>query len=196
MSLTEHEQRIADLDIAVDPNSDGYDHIRIHPKATTSLGRMLCHATRLPFVHEKYGGFASMEAYWQWVRSGMQHDSLRSKHGYSAFRAGLRYPTCQMTDFHLLIISGLYAQIHQHEKFKDLLILSDIPIIQYSSEYGETDFVRDRSHPWYFAALHQLRIELQRTHVSPVKQKLPFKGAQILQESLLASLPKDSMSLA
>lgn len=181
--------KLSSFDFRIDPTADGYDHIRIHPKAVTSLGRYLCHAAHTSFTHPKFGTFASMEAYWQWVRTGMRHDALRELHGHKAVKIGMRYLAVQNKNFHALIIEGLKAKIAQHSKIQDLLILSDIPIIQYNDELGNGDFMLDHNHDWYFDALHEIRKEYQAV-LSKRHKKLPFKAAQLLEESLLGLLPR------
>lgn len=185
----------AAFDISVDPQTDGYDHIRIHPKASTSLGRCLCHSARTPFTHPLHGRFASMEAYWQWVRTGMKHDGLKAIYGHRAVGYGLRFPQVEQKNFRAIILEGLEAKIKEHAKIKELLVLSDIPFLQYTDLVGNGDYIVDHTHDWYLDGLHAIRKDWQQKLETKSSKFLPFKTCQLLEETFLGSLPKDPIAL-
>lgn len=187
--------KTAAFDIIIDPHTDGYDHIRIHPKAATNLGRCLCHSARTPFTHTQYGQFASMEAYWQWIRTGMQHDHLKAVHGERAIGYGLRYLNVPCTNFRELILGGLKAKVEDHPKIQELLVLSDAPFLQYTDPLGIGDYWVDHAHDWYMEGLESLRESWQTKLDVKQSKYLPFKSCQLLEETFLGALPKDPVTL-
>lgn len=123
----------------ISPDDDGVQHINVYSQGRTPLGRWLSNFTYAPFEHPIYGRFASMEAYWYWVATGMQHDHLRRFYDFSAKRQGVVLPRVPMEtlDFYLLIVEGFLCKLLDapDAAFIDLA-KSDLPFVHY--------FVKDK----------------------------------------------------
>lgn len=73
--------------MSIKPQDDGIKHIRISPKGKTSLGRKLHISAYRPFIHDDYGYFASVIAFWSYLESNI--DSLRDLHHANLIRISL-----------------------------------------------------------------------------------------------------------
>lgn len=100
------------------PENDGVDHINVCSHGKTQLGQLATNFAHVPFRHPKFGFFASMEAYWYWVKTGMKHDTLRRLYGATAKTAGIRLPIVMMKEdeFTDLMCDGLRCKVMQNAK--------------------------------------------------------------------------------
>lgn len=175
--------RLTSFDIKVSPETDGYDHIRIHPRAATCLGRALWHGARSAFEHPRHGSFQSMEAYWQWLRTGKQHDHLRNFHGERAFSVGVRHETVPCMNFRRQITEGLHHRITQSKRVVDLMLMGDVPFLQYNDDANVGDYLVIHRWDWYIKSLDSIRRSLHKQH-GQATQPFDFKIPQITQESI------------
>lgn len=175
--------QLTSFDFKVDPETDGYDHIRIHPRAHTYLGRAMWHGARSPFRHPRYGQFASMEAYWQWLRTGRRHEHLRSLYGKRAYSCGLRHDTVPMHGFRRAIVEGLSCRIEQSASTLMLLRMSTLPFLQYSNDDDGSDYTVIRTWDWYTQSLERRRLHIQR-RLGTTPQPFEFPMSQLLIESI------------
>lgn len=115
------------------PRDDGFTHLNIYSKAATSLGRALSNFSKLGFEHPLHGWFQSMEAYWYYVSTGMQHDDLRPLSGYQAKQWGRQYPRVPIEEevFQHHIRVGLDARFAAHPWLRHELALSTLPLVHY-----------------------------------------------------------------
>jgi hypothetical protein len=151
------------FDLEVSPQTDGLDHIRVGLSGKTILGRMLSPVYHLPLTHRHCGNFASMEAYWQWIRSGMDHCHLKELHGERATLLGNRHLRVHHNEFRAAIIEGVTAQISQNKQLSDLLCLSKLPLIEYARLNGDTSYVLEHGHDWYYDAISVIRAQLLKS---------------------------------
>lgn len=63
--------------LSIDPSDDTIDHIRIHPRARSPLGRYLDDSAVTPFVVPGEGNFKSMDAYCVWLLSDHRKGTRR-----------------------------------------------------------------------------------------------------------------------
>lgn len=178
---------MSQFDFHVHPSTDGFDHIRIHPEAETVLGRLLCNAAHMRFTHPIYGEFASMEGYWQWLRTGMRHELLRTVTGHRAYSIGIRYTTSALGDFRNLVLEGLRCKIQQctyggGKRLSDLIVLSNIPFIQYSVDPDYDDYIVDHSFQWFHDGLTQIRADYLAA--LPPHKRFSFPTGQLLEETM------------
>lgn len=177
------------FDFHIHPSTDGFDHIRIHPSAETALGRLLCNAAHLPLIHPIYGEFACMEGYWQWLRTGMQHELFRTVMGHRAYSIGMRYTTLVIPDFRKRVLEGLDCKITQGtygggKRLSDLIVLSNIPFVQYALDLDYGDYIVDHNFQWFHEGLTQIR----ENHLStlPDNKRFAFPTGQLLEETMLS----------
>ncbi len=151
-------------DAKPDPEMDGVDHINVYSKARTELGKQLSNFAHIPFSHPAFGFFASMEAYWYWLSTGKQHDSLRRLYGATAKTAGIRLTPVKMdeTQFRNLIEDGLRLKVVQNAKLCQALRKSTLPLRHYYV-YGNTPPVvnEQRKHQWQMECLEAIRATLK-----------------------------------
>lgn len=146
------------------PENDGVDHLNVYSKAKTALGRELSNLAHVALNHPKYGFFASMEAYWYWIKSGMKHDQLRRLYGMTAKTAGIRETPVMIDDavFKDLIRDGLRLKVVQNSKLCEALRQSSLPLRHYYV-YGSNPPVvhSKRDHQWQMECLEDIRRCLQ-----------------------------------
>lgn len=74
--------------MAWNPEYDGKTHINAYSRGKTEIGRLLSNFAQTPFTCED-GAFASVEAYWYWLRAPEHvRDRLRPLWGFEAKRVG------------------------------------------------------------------------------------------------------------
>lgn len=105
------------------PENDGVDHINICSHGKTLLGQLGTNFAHVPFRHPEFGFFASMEAYWYWIKTGLIHNQLRRLYGATAKTAGIRLPivTMKETDFIDHMCDGMRCKVMQNAKLLDAL---------------------------------------------------------------------------
>lgn len=100
--------------LEITPLTDGNSHINIYSKAKTQLGHDLSNFSTLGIKHPEYGRFASLEAYWYWLASGKQFDSVRDLTGIAAKRGGKMYPRVDNPNFEEEFTQGIHLRFQQH----------------------------------------------------------------------------------
>jgi hypothetical protein len=142
-------------------NDDGVTHLNIWSKARTELGQAASNFALTPFTHPDYGGFASIEALWYWLATGMQHNELRRLYGVSAKTAGKRLPRVEMDSekFQSIIEEAIRLKFEQTPGLKKLLIDSLLPFEHYFVYGHDNDVIRDQRprHGWQTDYLEHLR---------------------------------------
>lgn len=113
------------------PESDGVDHINVYSNGRTILGRQLSNLAHTPFIHPEYGAFASIEGFWHWAGTGMQHESLRSMHGIAALKKGRTFTKVIIDNFEEIIKSAIEVKINTYPLLKLGLIKNKLPLTHY-----------------------------------------------------------------
>jgi len=150
------------------PVNDGVDHINIYSKGTTELGRLLSNFAHTPFTCE-HGAFASVEAYWYWLRSpkaGINNlAKLRTLHGFAAKKFGrtLVAPDADQIyvgdDFEALIKDAFREKLIAHPHIQIMLRDSALPLAHYYVFKGAP---KAAGHEWQVEYWEELRKRLQR----------------------------------
>jgi len=151
-------------DVTPNPEHDGVDHINVYSRGRTPLGRALSNLEHIAINHPKYGFFASLEAFWYWVSTGMQHDDLRRLYGATAKSAGIRYIPVKMDESHFvnLIQDALRLKVAQNPKLREELKKSDLPLRHYFVYGNNPPVVREqRKHMWQMQCLENIRAALK-----------------------------------
>lgn len=152
--------------LQLDPLNDGVDHINVYSNGRTELGRQLSNLAHMPFVHPRYGKFASVEGFWHWVSTGMEHDILRSLHGLEALRKGRTYPMVMIDNFEEIIKSGIEAKINSYPLLKMGLITKKLPLAHYFVFKGKGDapdkVVVQEQFRWIVAHLEHFANQLRK----------------------------------
>lgn len=125
-----------------DPNEDGLTHINIYSKGRTQLGRNLSNFATTPFQDPDYGHFNSMEGFWYWAATGLEHDILRRLMGYNAKTHGRSLRQIFNPDFEAVICQGLVSKLECNPFLLSALLSSDLPLHHYYN-YGGKVIVPD-----------------------------------------------------
>jgi hypothetical protein len=115
----------------IDPTKDGVDFINIYSQGKTGIGKKLSHFAHTPFTHPFFGPFESMEGFWFYMKTGKQHDQLRSLYGNRAKQYGKQLKTIHYAEFKEDILAGNYQKIIQDEALCQAFINSDLPLTHY-----------------------------------------------------------------
>lgn len=116
----------------INPSQDGIDHINVYSKGKSELGRLLTNFAFTPFKHPKYGHFASMEAFWYWLGTGMQHNKLRCLYGTSAKNAGRLLERVEHPNFKEEISEAIRFKLQQTPEIVILLMrIKPMPLAHY-----------------------------------------------------------------
>lgn len=112
---------------------DGVDHINIHPvHAKTELGQLLSNNAKQPFNHPLFGTFATMEGYWNYIKTKGGCDSFRlPNQGYIHRKRAMELKTYRIENFQDIILEGIYFKIMANEHLKQLLLKNELPIVHY-----------------------------------------------------------------
>lgn len=139
------------------PATDGIDHINVYSNGNTELGRLLSNLAHTPFTHSIYGNFASVEGFWHWIGTGMQHDILRTLHGINALKKGRTYDKVYIDNFEEIIKSGIEAKINTYPLLKIGLITNKLPLAHYfvfkHKQNGLDRIVHQKQFRWIVAHL-------------------------------------------
>lgn len=145
-----------------DPKEDGLTHLNVWSKAQTELGRLLSNFAHTPFYHPKYGRFASMEAFFYWVSTGMVHDHLKDLYGYLAKKEGKKYPRVNVVKFDRLVSRAVVLKIIQTPELMLLLSECSLPLVHYyvygnieNDKYAVVD--RTEQDRWLLRSIEQAR---------------------------------------
>lgn len=133
------------------PNEDGVTHVNVYSKGKTQLGRLLTNFAFTPFKHPSYGHFASMEAFWYWLSTGMQHNKLRSLYGSSAKTVGRQLERVQNVRFEEEITQAIICKLEQTSEIQTLFKQTKpLPLAHYYV-YGVGDnarIIQKPEHAW------------------------------------------------
>jgi len=141
---------------------DGVDHINVWEYAKTSLGKALNHLADMPFKHDIYGKFHSMEAFWYYIRSKSGDDQIRQMSGFRARRFGMNLEAKKVKDFRAVIADANWQKIKAYPLLKQELKELLLPIDAYYINNPELNVrIRPVSSMWLVPALHEIRVALQ-----------------------------------
>ena len=122
-------------------SEDGVTHVNIYSKARTELGRLLTNFSPLGFTHPEYGEFKSLEAFWYWLGTGKQWDSLRELSGYDAKRVGKNYRQISLENFQEEFKRAILLRFQQHPDLTKLFLANTLPLTHYYTFGGGEQFV-------------------------------------------------------
>lgn len=140
------------------PETDGINHINVYSKGATQLGRDLSNFAPIGFEHPQYGHFASMEAFYHWVKTGMSCDELRPLFGYWAKQAAKDLPIVPHDNFESIISEGLRCKVLQNHWLAESLGSSTLPLVHYYNYGGR--IVVPKGQDYQMRVLTELREEL------------------------------------
>jgi hypothetical protein len=146
------------MNFQIVPENDGVDHINVYSKGLTQLGRDLSNFAPIGFTHPKYGNFASMEAFYQWVKTGMVCEEIRPLFGYWAKMAAKELPVAFPDNFESIISEGLRYKVMQNEFLAEALKKSTLPLVHYYNYGGR--IVVPKGQEYQMRVLTELRDEL------------------------------------
>lgn len=115
----------------ISPSLDGESHINIHSNGATQLGRLLCDMAHTPFKHPVFGQFESLEGYRHWLRTGRQHDALKTLWGQAAKIKGGKLSERKDPQYSAYLIEGVHCKVDQTPDLYEMLLATQLPITCY-----------------------------------------------------------------
>lgn len=138
--------------------ADGVDHINIWEKGSTDLGVALSHMADLPFTHETYGKFRSIEGFWHYIRSISRDDRTRMMAGYKAKKFGDTLESQRVDDFKAIIMDANWQKIKQYPPLIEEIKNSNLPFdIYYLFNNDENVRIRPASAYWLLDGFNVIR---------------------------------------
>lgn len=144
-------------------STDGQDHINIHPRAVSILGKMLSFWRHTPFVHPAYGPFHSIEGFSHYFRTGCVNDELRYVSGFKAKQLGVSYGSSRNisnAEYKLELAYACYEKIRQNPEILKQLVSSELPFDSYylfSTTPGGSIVVEAKDVDWIVSTFTELR---------------------------------------
>lgn len=108
--------------------ADGVTHINVYSKGVTSLGRALSNFARTPFTLDGVS-FASVEAYWYWVKTGGA--SPRNTYGYWAKAEGKKFEPTHEDPTKEQLKEAYKAKLTAHPHILEQLLENKLPLAHY-----------------------------------------------------------------
>ncbi len=171
------------------PENDGVDHINVCSHGKTPLGQLATNFAHVPFRHPVHGFFASMEAYWYWVKTGMKHETLRRLYGATAKTAGIQFPIVMMPqeEFVNLMCDGLRCKVMQNAKLLKALKESTLPLRHYFvlNTGGNTVVNEPNRNKWLWRCLEEIRTLLQED------MQIKLNDGTVLFTDLIKEVPEN-----
>ena len=143
----------------ISPDTDGINHINIYSKGKTELGRLLTNFAHTPFTYHPYGEFASVESFWYWAKSGMQHEDLRLLHGFKAKQQGKLKQRVECNGFNDLILEAIRCKLRQNRALRDILTNSNLPLEHYYAYGNKGDYkvIHLQQYQWIVDEIERIR---------------------------------------
>jgi hypothetical protein len=141
---------------------DGVDHINIYQHGETTLGQALDRLADLPFKHNLYGKFKSIEGFWHYMRSHNRDDTFRVLSGYKARQAGGNIQEQFVENFKFIIADANWQKINAYpalkEEIKTLTLAFDA---YYIHNAAQKVWIRPTNSIWLVPCFHEIRMALQ-----------------------------------
>jgi len=148
------------------PLEDGITHINIYSKSKDPLGNWLSNFTHTPFEHPAYGRFESMEGYWYWCATGMNHHMLKQAWGFKAKEMGKEYKRVRHPDFQKMIKQGIRLKINQHPEWKNRFRASMLPFKHYyvfgDPRHDRSVVIEPKGSQWLVTYFEELRAQMKK----------------------------------
>lgn len=141
---------------------DGVDHINMAEDGQTELGRDLSHGARIPFVHNYYGQFNTMNNFWYYIRSVERDDRLRTFYGKRLKTFVENTSHCRIPNFRLIVMDANWQKICQTPKLLENIKNSTLPF-DFWYRYRRADGIRIRPNfaHWLIAGFEEIRKALK-----------------------------------
>lgn len=180
---------------------DGVNHINIWERASTDLGVALSHMADLPFTHETYGKFRSIEGFWHYIRSISRDDRTRMMAGYKAKKFGDTLESQRVDDFKAIIMDANWQKVKQYPPIIEEIKNSTLPFDYYYIFNNEENVrIRPASAYWLLEGFNVIRQAIKEDSIpdfSFLKDRQPhfkktsnskYKNPQNKSTSVLESM--------
>lgn len=172
---------------------DGIDHINIWEKGSTDLGIALSHMADLPFSHETYGRFRSVEGFWHYIRSVTRDDRTRVMAGFKAKKFGDSLESHRVDNFKEIIMDANWQKINQYPPIVEFLKASTLPLDHYYLYNLDPNIrVRPYSAFWMIAGFEEIRKAIKEDRKPKfdfLKDRPSTKKTGLTKPHTTASLP-------
>lgn len=153
--------------IKISPDTDGVNHINIYSKGKTELGKLLTNFAYTPFTYPPYGKFASVEAFWYWAKTGMQHEDLKHLHGFNAKQQGKLKQRVECHEFNDLVLEAIRCKLRQNRDLLKMLTDSTLPLEHYYAYGNERNYkiVHLPQYQWIVDEIDRIRKVCQERYL-------------------------------
>ena len=140
---------------------DGIDHINISHQGLTDLGKTLHPSAELPFTHNFFGNFNSIEAFWDYIATGARDERFRN--GSREFRWSRKknMEIFEIQNLPFFILDAMVQQILQYDKLKEAVIESNLPFDIYTYSGPLKVPHRNNKSFWLAAGMEDIRKQLK-----------------------------------
>ena len=143
--------------------NDGITHINVYSRGKTELGKLLSNFSHTPFKLDKFGEFASVEAFWYWYFSDTSNNDIRKLHGTQAKFLGQRLMEGKKPEIleidEQVIIAAIYAKLEQNPYIVEMLVQNDLPLTHYYVNSENGSIIYKDEYIWITDAIERYRQE-------------------------------------
>lgn len=159
------------------PDQDGITHINIYTKGQTDIGKMLSNLSNYGIVHEQYGRFSSLEAFWFWLVTEQQFEELRVLNGFNANKRGRELCKDINVDYESVTTSevfretfktGIECKLRQHTFIRQKLVeTGSLPLTHYffyspkDGDLSQAKIIEKPQHQWQMDIFEEIRAKTQ-----------------------------------
>lgn len=137
---------------------DGVDHINIWEYGKTDLGRALARCTNLPFEHNLFGRFNTLEAFWYYIGSEEHDDRIRSMTGKNLHDFSRRLTRIHVPNFCAIIVDTCWQRVMQYPELIEAFKTIDLPFDSYYRSKKNVGFpIRPLYSAWFCAGMEEVR---------------------------------------
>ena len=166
--------------------ADGEDHINLSYVGATDLGRTLHPTSMLSFVHEVFGRFNSVSAFWDYIETGARNDRLRTMpHGIRK-EAKSAMPRVEVECLEFMVLDACWQRIKAYPVLMQALKDSELPFDLYRT-VGELHIpVRVETSMWLVEGMELIRRALKKDQTPNFVRWTNLKSRQTVFEEYCA----------
>lgn len=178
------------------PLTEGVDHINVYSKSKTEVGKLLSNFAHTPFELDGAGQFASIEAYWYWLKTGSKHEQLRNLHGFKAKEIGQKLDPEYVDGFDDFIDKAIEAKIMQNPSILTMLQTCTLPFMHYYTYgKGEDALIRNATSR-FIRGINEVRSKIQGGLPTVIAGSRSVKSLELVSKAILNSGMKISQVIS
>ena len=136
---------------------DGVDHINTWEQAETEIGKFLAHSSTIPFKHDIFGKFNTMESFWVYIQSEEKDDRIRVMSGRTLKNFSKKLNILRITNFRAIIMDANWQKVKQHKHAMQAIKDSTVPFDCYYINSTSGIRVRPTFFKWLIRGFEEIR---------------------------------------